>query len=472
MRKLFFFCCLLAATLVASATTYEIKHPWGGGSWEYKTLTDAGDGTWYVNAIYGGTGCNWRADGANEKWIASPTVDAGMMVGDSARFTLDPSGTNGSITITLIEAGPREVAYYIKHPWNGGDWVWKKMTEVSEGVWVLRDIYGDDGCNINNINGDTNAAWKAKDAITFVTTPAKGDSAIFTYTVASSALQVEKIGAATDPVTPPTTPDATTNDTVYFANADMWTTVNCYMWQGAAENAEWPGAAMTKAQTVTYQGLSVDVYMYVYPTGKYTNVIFNDGTTQTADLTANAGKIFVKFGPLNGWYTVAELMAMAGGSTDPVTPPTNPDDEEDPTAERYYVFGYINGADYNEYDFPFVDGVATLSGITADSYVFVHAYNSGEEYFTNGWTDGASTVTLVNGKTLTSGHDKMLVPAGTTKLYLQVNADDTMILSLNPIQTALNDAEAAPVVLKVMIDGQLYIIRNGVRYNALGAVVE
>ena len=62
------------------------------------------------------------------------------------------------------------------------------------------------------------------------------------------------------------------------------------------------------------------------------------------------------------------------------------------------------------------------------SYVFVRNYDTGVQYCTDGWSNFANPVTLVNQENLTKTFDKMFVPAGKHTLYLIVNANDTCTL--------------------------------------------
>ena len=67
--------------------------------------------------------------------------------------------------------------------------------------------------------------------------------------------------------------------TIYFMNNDNWSKVNCYMWnneQGDANNASWPGEAMTDEGDGVW---SYDIK------GDYNMVIFNNGSgSKTLDL--------------------------------------------------------------------------------------------------------------------------------------------------------------------------------------------
>ena len=93
-------------------------------------------------------------------------------------------------------------------------------------------------------------------------------------------------------------------ETVYFVNADKWTgTINAYAWE--PQNANWPGVAATKEAE---QLAGCDVYSYSAEAGTYANVIFNNGSKQTADLKWTAGKYFVR----DGWYTKEEALVKLG----------------------------------------------------------------------------------------------------------------------------------------------------------------
>ena len=87
-----------------------------------------------------------------------------------------------------------------------------------------------------------------------------------------------------------------------------------------------------------------------------------------------------------------------------------------------------------------LDSYGTLTyDFPDDSYVFVRNYDTGVQYATDGWTDFAHPVTLVNEKDITGIFDKMYVPAGTHTLVLQPGTGDTYTLDY--------DIEGAPVVV-------------------------
>ena len=84
-----------------------------------------------------------------------------------------------------------------------------------------------------------------------------------------------------------------TKNYIYFENTFGWTNVNCYAWDSNGNNASWPGKPMTKLNDTTY---------CIEYDSNHTNLIFNDGSEQTGDLT------------YNGNYYSGETVATVSGS--------------------------------------------------------------------------------------------------------------------------------------------------------------
>ncbi len=81
-------------------------------------------------------------------------------------------------------------------------------------------------------------------------------------------------------------------ESTYFVSAESsWSTVYCYAW-GNGENAAWPGQAMTKLANGNW---------YIELDGNYTNLIFNNNSEQTADLSISESTHYV----LNGTTVVS-----------------------------------------------------------------------------------------------------------------------------------------------------------------------
>ena len=135
-----------------------------------------------------------------------------------------------------------------------------------------------------------------------------------------------KFATGTTPVDPGETV------TVYFVNSVNWETINAYVWFGDGDSYKaWPGEAVTKEATPSGAAKRVvanlqgyDIYSYKFP-AKYVNIIFNNGSEQTADLTWEADKpYFVPAdkntdGKYEGtWYTKEEITGDIGTDLDAI----------------------------------------------------------------------------------------------------------------------------------------------------------
>ncbi|MBD5137322.1 MAG: starch-binding protein [Lachnospiraceae bacterium] len=82
---------------------------------------------------------------------------------------------------------------------------------------------------------------------------------------------------------------AVTGDVMYFEKPDDWSkSINCYIWSDTYKSS-WPGVRM--------ESYTDGVYVINYPEGETgLNVIFNDGSNQTADLKASANGYYNKDG--------------------------------------------------------------------------------------------------------------------------------------------------------------------------------
>ena len=105
-------------------------------------------------------------------------------------------------------------------------------------------------------------------------------------------------------------PEPAKNVTMYIVNTLNWETVNAFVWPAEGNaHKEWPGEAATKTDK---QANKKDVYSYTFP-GNFVNIIFNNGSAQTADLTWSANKPYFVPGDKNGedkytgtWYAKLE----------------------------------------------------------------------------------------------------------------------------------------------------------------------
>ena len=83
-------------------------------------------------------------------------------------------------TNPIIEPVPCETAAF-KHPWGGGDWVYREATKTAEGIFELNAIYGNNGVNIATDVTGADEFWYPTDQIEFVGDIAIGDSVNFKF---------------------------------------------------------------------------------------------------------------------------------------------------------------------------------------------------------------------------------------------------------------------------------------------------
>ena len=101
-------------------------------------------------------------------------------------------------------------------------------------------------------------------------------------------------------------------------------------------------------------------------------------------------------------------------------------------SQSYYLVGYINGGNYgceedyqNLGSYKFSSGKLTAT-FNSDSYVYVKTGDNVSFYMTDGYQEGASSVTLYDSRTVSG--DKLFVPGGKTVTFtLTVNADSNSL---------------------------------------------
>jgi hypothetical protein len=146
-------------------------------------------------------------------------------------------------------------------------------------------------------------------------------------------------------------------------------------------------------------------------------VIFNNGFSQTENLLLPDGASNQNMFDYssNGWQVYTEKESTG----------------------RFYLFGYINGADYacegdaaNMGEYVFVDGKLSAC-FTQDSYVAVKRENNAAWYMTDGWlgTD-VTSATLYDTSITGADSNKLYVPGGVECIFtLRENSDGTLTLS-------------------------------------------
>ena len=91
--------------------TAAFEHPWGSGDWVFREATKTADATFELNAIYGGTGLFIATDvyGNNVNWYPEDQIEfiGDVAQGDSVNFKFisEKSTFVGRMIVTLIEKG-------------------------------------------------------------------------------------------------------------------------------------------------------------------------------------------------------------------------------------------------------------------------------------------------------------------------------------------------------------------------------
>ena len=246
--------------------------------------------------------------------------------------------------------------------------------------------------------------------------------------------------------------DNTPKETVFFVNTNKWKTVNCYAWtDGGGKNATWPGDAMTKAD---YQLKDADVYFYVARQGDYAKCIFNNGDKQqTGNLTWTAGKYYYD----NAWRTRAEL------------------ESDEPLSTVIQLHGDFKGSSWSTLD-PFTYNEAkTEATFVVTKLEAEKTYNFGLKFDGNYKANGATITASVNSTNLGEGSGDMKLTTTIAGDYTFTYVLATEVLTVtypssNP--TALSNTEVENAVVKVIRNGQVLIVREGVTYNMMGQVIQ
>ena len=141
------FALLLMLVGVSSSAfgAYYMKHPWGGGNWEWKQL----DGNNKVTAAYGGSGVNVHtsANDNGAQWFGSPTLVGSPTKGTQCVFEYNPS--SNTVTITAVGGGTTTSSLYIigdaAQGWNdaNGNPIFVAMTAGTSGEYYYDGLYAD-----------------------------------------------------------------------------------------------------------------------------------------------------------------------------------------------------------------------------------------------------------------------------------------------------------------------------------------
>ena len=182
-----------------------LKHPWGGGSWEWREVFANEDASAYSRMdVFGGNGCNYadNINGSGSSWVPLNNIEVigTPAVGDSCEFIFYP--TTGAITIRMTkEVEPDPVQHwFFKHGWGDGldaSWEWRELYPNADSTLYSReDVYGGTGCNYADNAIGINSVWVPLADITLIDNPVVGDSAEFIFDPATKAITIRLTKAA------------------------------------------------------------------------------------------------------------------------------------------------------------------------------------------------------------------------------------------------------------------------------------
>ena len=181
-------------------------------------------------------------------------------------------------TTPVIQAVKAETAAF-KHPWGGGDWLYREATKTAEGTFELNAIYGNAGVNVATDVTGAGENWYPTDQIEFVGDVANGDSVNFKFVSEKLAIGKVTITLIEKGQTTPEEPKEEKDITVKAKVPAAWTnTITAWVWPTGGEGQE---------VTPTKEG---DWYVYTHHCAEL-NIIFKNGegwngdANQTVDIT-------------------------------------------------------------------------------------------------------------------------------------------------------------------------------------------
>ena len=239
--------------------------------------------------------------------------------------------------------------------------------------------------------------------------------------------------------------------TAYFVNDDDWTVVNAFVWPdaGSAYKA-WPGVAMTKTAE---QVNGKDIYSYTFPEN-YVNIIFNnkvgDEGIQTADLKFDVAKPYYSRAQGKWYATKGDIPAV-------VVP------------AKFYITGTAVGG-WDPAAVKSTEDSYTITSLAADTEYKLKVTVDG----TWGTAKGYSDLT-VKAAGLSEGDNNNIVFKLASDGDVVVTYTSTVFKLEGDFKaeaTALDNAQAGEKAMKMIENGQLVILKNGVRYSVLGVRVK
>jgi hypothetical protein len=172
--------------------------------------------------------------------------------------------------------------------------------------------------------------------------------------------------------------DKVTTITVYYYNSKDWGTINAYAWT-TSPIASWPGAAMTAAPEVGEKWYSYEV------SASDLNglmIIFNNGSSQTADITVVEGNYYFYGLSTQAYATASEAEEAATNALGTVLY-LKPGDAWTKGNDRYAVYTWDGGEQWFDMKDSDGDGIYEVlipEGISNIIFVYMKPNTSGNNW--------------------------------------------------------------------------------------------
>ena len=350
-------------------------------------------------------------------------------------------------SITFAGVAP-EVKYYLKNNWDAAsDWTWKEMTKIEDDNYQLKAVFGGTGVNVNTAASDEGSDWypieniSAFDVNVEQTTLKAKDTVVFVYTPSEKSLAAIVVGPYVEPSGVEHTYTVAGSSAVAFGTAwDPTNTANdmakqddgSYKWEKA--NLELP------AGTIEFKVCQDHAWTTAWPAQNYALNV-SEAATYTLKIT---------FTPASG-NVGAELVKTGSAEIDPTVSAKG---------------GWDNWA--AEVVFVLADNKETATGalnLEPGNYEFKVILNDGD-WRSNGYSYHRE---FTGAENITGNGDNMVLQADVAGEYTLTWKFATNALNITfPVASGIDNTNVAVKAQKMIINGQLFIIRDGQMFNAQG----
>ena len=208
-----------------------------------------------------------------------------------------------------------------------------------------------------------------------------------------------------------TEPPASDPIDVYFKAPTTWgNTINAYVWSTLYSGytlAGWPGTAM--------ESVSEGLYKISYDVTIYNNIIFNDGTNQTADLASPTDPNMACYVYGKGWLETNTTEEPGAGDT--------------PVASGWYIVGtgsFVHGGEWNVSGGIQMTVNPSYTGVGTEYMALDTAFSAGDiwklcstdnEWISNGWETESGALFNGDMSLVSDGYGGNNVGVNKTGLY-------------------------------------------------------